>query len=122
MSFSDELRTWPFSSKKVGKALLAHWADKAEALEAENERLRKREQLWKDRVIFEQALRMAALSEFEEAVYILRDVPFTETAKLKDLCLALTAFDATGYVSKGDWEGVRKLWLDDWVKAIKEGE
>lgn len=50
MSLSDELRTWPFSSKKVGKALLAYWADKVEALEAELARMRE-ENTWMRREI-----------------------------------------------------------------------
>jgi len=37
MSFSDELRTWPYSSKPIGKALLAEWANRVEEMEIEIE-------------------------------------------------------------------------------------
>jgi hypothetical protein len=79
-------------------------------------------QLWKARVVFEQARHTVATSRYDDydlPAWQLRDLPFTKQIGLDDLCWSMTQ---QGNNTKADWELLRDEWWNEWTKAYKEIE
>jgi len=75
----------------------------------------KENELYKQRIVFEQACRFAdAQNDYDMAAYALRDLPLTGRAKLADLAQAMQSEGC----SKGDWVGLRDLWDKAYREAI----
>lgn len=75
--------------------------------------------LLKDRVIFEQAWRIAdCQNDYGLAAYALRDLKLTKDADLASLCQALHQETA----SEGDWKGLRDLWEKAYLDALSKAK
>lgn len=78
-------------------------------------------ELWKQRVTFAEARRIAESAEqdYGVAAHMLRDLPLTIKAELSSLAHSI---HSCGTASDGDWVGLRDLWDKAWREAICELE
>lgn len=89
------------------------------ASEQARQRAETRVELMAQRITFEAAWRVADSErrDYGLACYMLRDLPLSETAGMKDM---LWALHNEGGAAKGDWELVRDKWQEAYRAALAQ--
>jgi len=105
MKLSERINEWAIGNFESDVAV---FADEVAQLEAEVEKLRELKLF-----CYAEAQTLGDGRDFSLAAYMLRDLPTTKRAELVELCQVMSEETA----SKGDWEGLKRWWLDAALKA-----
>jgi len=117
---SEQLLEWALQARsddRISPHALEEIRDFVSKL-AQLEQLEAKNELWKQRVTFAEAKRIAERAEpdYSLAAYMLRDLPLTIEADLSSLAHSMHAETA----SDGDWVGLRDLWDKAFREALKK--
>jgi len=105
MKLSERINEWAIENFESDVAV---FADEVAQLEAKNEKLQELKLF-----CYAEAQTLGDGRDFSLAAYMLRDLPTTKRAELVELCQVMSEETA----SKGDWEGLKRWWLDAALKA-----